>query len=117
MRESDIHAIIHFQHSPNEVAGLNEAIIPMMDNIRAVASEHERTAMRRILAGNYFRAMHARAMTNMLGRAVKHARANLSEYFPPMRAGVLEHVQALEDAVTNYRVTFEALKEHTLPTH
>jgi hypothetical protein len=117
MRESDIYAHIHFQHSSNEVAGLNEAIAPMMDNIRAVSTQAQRARMRTILAGGYFRAMHARAMISMLLRATKYARANLADYFPMMRAGVLEQAQALEDAVTNYRVTFEALKQRTLPTH
>jgi hypothetical protein len=117
MRESAIHAHILFQHAENEVAALNEAIAPMMDNIRAVSTQSQRARMRAILAGEYFRAMHARAMISMLLRAVKHARANLSDYFPILRAGVLEQAQALEDAVTNYRVTFEALKERTLPTH
>jgi hypothetical protein len=116
MRESDIHAHIHFQHAQNEVAGLNEAIIPMADSIRAVSTQGQRAKMRAILAGEYFRAMHARAMISMLLRAVKHARANLGEVFPTMRAFVLSDAQALEDAVTNYRATFEALKERTLPT-
>jgi hypothetical protein len=117
MRDSDIHAHIHFQHSSNEVAGLNEAIAPMMDSIGAVARHGELAAMRHILDCEYFRAMHARAMISMLMRAIKYARANLADYFPMMRAGVLEQAQALEDAVTNYRVTFEALKQRTLPTH
>jgi hypothetical protein len=117
MRESDIHAHILFQHSSNEVAGLNEAIAPMMDNVRAVSTQAQRAKMRAILAGEYFRAMHARAMISMLLRAVKHARAHLGEIFPTMRDFVLTDAQALEDAVTNYRVTFEALKERTLPTH
>jgi hypothetical protein len=117
MRDSDIHAHIHFQHEANEVAALNEAIAPMMEHIRAVARHGEPAAMRHILGGEYFRAMHARAMISMLLRATKHARANLSDYFPILRADVLVQAQALEDAVTNYRATFEALKERTLPTH
>jgi hypothetical protein len=117
MRDSDIYAHIHFQHTENEVVALNEAIAPMMDHIRAVSSRPQRARMRNILAGEYFRAMHARAMITMLLRAVKHARANLSDYFPTMRSFVLTDAQALEDAVTNYRATFEELKERTLPTH
>jgi hypothetical protein len=117
MRESDIQAHIHFQHAENEVAALNEAIAPMMDNIRAVSTQHERTRMHQILNGQYFRAIHGRQMIRMLHRAAKHARANLGEIFPTMRAFVLSDAQALEDAVTNYRITFEALKEQTLPTH
>jgi hypothetical protein len=117
MRDSAIDAHIHFQHSSNEVAGLNEAIAPMMDNISAVARQGELAAMRHILDCEYFRVMHARAMISMLLRAVKHARAHLGEIFPTMRNFVLTDAQALEDAVTNYRITFEALKERTLPTH
>jgi hypothetical protein len=117
MRDSAIHAHIHFQHSSNEVAALDLAIIPMADSIRAVSTQSQRARMRGIIAGEYFRAMHARAMISMLLRAVKHARANLGEVFPTMRAFVLSDAQALEDAVTNYRATFEALKERTLPTH
>jgi hypothetical protein len=117
MREFDIYAHIHFQHAENEVAALNEAIAPMMDNIRAVSTQSQRERMRGIIAGEYFRAMQARAMTSMLLRAAKHAKLNLGDYFPLMRSRILADAQALEDAVTNYRVTFEALKERTLPTH
>jgi hypothetical protein len=114
---STIEAIIHFRHAPEEVAELNQAIIPMADHIRAVSSSEQRKTMKIILGGEYFRARQATRMVTMLLNAAKHAKAHLGDYFPLMHAGILDNVLALEEAALNYRADFTILKSETLPTH
>lgn len=117
MFASNVDATIHFKHSPEEVAALNKAIEPLLDNIRAVSTPNERGNMRRILNCNFFRRRDALAMHKMLIRACKHSRANLADYFPMMRPSVLEQAQALEDAVQSYWTQFTLDLAETEPTH
>lgn len=117
MISHNVDAHVHFKHSEEEVAALNQAVVPLHDNIVAVSSPNERGNMRRILNCNYFRRRDAAAMHKMLIRAVKHSRANLQDYFPMMRAQILEQAQALEDAVTEYWREFNVGLTETEPTH
>lgn len=117
MLSYNVDAHIHFKHTEEEVAQLNKAIEPLLDNIRAIATPNERGNMRRILNCNYFRRRDAQAMHRMLIRAAKHSRANLADYFPMMRGIVLEQAQALEDAATAYWAQFATLLTETQPTH
>jgi hypothetical protein len=117
MITSEMESIIHYRHSPDEVAELSGAIGPMMNSIRRVSTPWQRMAMKRILAGEFFRAREAINMRNMLIRAVKHSRATLHEIFPLMQAEALSDAQALEDAVKAYWAHFEYLREEVLPTH
>jgi uncharacterized protein (DUF885 family) len=117
MVTSTIEAHIHFRHTLEEVAELNQAIIPMADHIHAVSSSEQRKAMKSILGGQYFRARQATRMVTMLLNAAKHAKAHLGDYFPLMHAEILDNALALEEAALNYRADFAVLKNETLPTH
>jgi hypothetical protein len=117
MLKSEIEAHIHFKHLAGEVEALNRAIIPMAECIVAVSSGLERQKMRQILGCNYFRARNAANMTAMLLRASKYAKLHLGDYFPMMRAQILDDALALESAAMEYRSAFDALKNETLPTH
>jgi hypothetical protein len=113
--EMDCH--IHFRHTPEEVAELNQAIIPMADHIRAVSSSEQRRIMTFILGGQYFRARQASRMVTMLLNAAKYAKMHLGDYFPLLHAEILDNALALEEAALNYRADFAVLKNETLPTH
>lgn len=117
MLAHNVDAHVHFKHSEDEVAALNKAIVPLHDNILAVATPNERGNMRRILNCNYFRRRDAQRMQSMLIRASKHAKANLADYFPMMRQSVLEQAQALEDATVAYWAQFTTDIAETEPTH
>jgi hypothetical protein len=117
MVTSTIEAIIHFRHAPEEVAELNQAIVPMADHIRAVSSSEQRKVMKGILAGEYFRARQATRMVTMLLNAAKHAKAHLGDFFPLMREQILDDALALEEAALDYRVRFQELKSETIVTH
>lgn len=117
MLSHNVDATIHFKHSESEVAALNKAIEPLLDNIRAVSTPNERGNMRRILNCNFFRRRDALSMHKMLIRACKHSRQNLADYFPMMRASVLEQAQALEDASMTYWAQFNLALTETEPTH
>src|ERR1700757_5260406 len=114
---STIEAIIHFRHAPEEVAELNQAIIPMADHIHAVSSSEQRRIMKSILGGEYFRARQTTRMVTMLLNAAKYATAHLGDYFPLMHAEILDNALALEEAALNYRVNFAVLKNETIPVH
>jgi hypothetical protein len=117
MYHSTVDAHVHYRHAYSEVQALNKAIIPLHDNILAVSTPSERGQMRRILRCDYFRYRDALNMRNMLIRAVKHARANLADYFPLMRGSILQNAQDLEDAVMAYAEEFSAGVTDTAPTH
>jgi hypothetical protein len=116
MISTSIDAHIHYRHSPEEVADLERAIIPMAENLKAVANPQLRSRIRAILRGEYFRTKEARAMYHSLLRASKHARANLAEYFPTMRSEILINAQLLEDAANAYWEAFRAAQAITTPT-
>jgi hypothetical protein len=110
-------SIIHYRHSPDEVAELAAAIEPMLTHIKAVGGYHARAAMKAILSGEFFRAKDAANVKSMLLRAVKHARAHLHEVFPVFQQEVLVQAQALEDAAVRYSRRFQMLRDETLPVH
>jgi hypothetical protein len=116
MISTSIEAHIHYRHSPEEVADLERAIIPMAENLKAVANPQLRSRIRAILRGEYFRTKEARAMHNVLLRASKHARANLAEYFPAMRSEILINAQLLENAANAYWEAFREAQAATTPT-
>lgn len=117
MYQTTLDSHIHYKHSSQEVAALNRALIPMAEHVAAVAKSDEKYKLKLVTTGKYFRVREARAVRNMLLRACKHARAHLGDYFPMMQAGILQQTQELEDATNAYWVTFEQLREETLPVH
>jgi hypothetical protein len=117
MLAQKMESVIHFKHAPEEIIDLELAIPPLADSIRRVSTWQCRSSMKRILNGEFFRAPEANTVKNMLLRAVKFSRAHLDEYFPSMRAEVLEQSQILEDACQRYWRNFERLRQETLPTH
>src|SRR5262249_1293508 len=110
-------AVVHYRHAPEEVVELELAAIPLMESIKRVSTGWQRTAMKRILGCEFFRAREATNMRNMMIRAVTHSRPTLDEFFPTMRQDTLIQAQALEDAIKAYWVSFQRLREETLPTH
>lgn len=116
MVTTTMNAVIFYKHSTDEVAALSAAVIPLADNIKGVSSPQARSKMRQILSGQYFRAGEARTMKDMLLRAAKHARANLADYFPLMRADILVNAQTLEQAANAYWRMFCALRNDVIPT-
>jgi hypothetical protein len=117
MVNSPIDAHILYRHQLTETERLDRAIIPLADHVKAVGTTAERSSMRAILRGDYFRRRDAVRMRGMLLRVVKHVRANLDLYFPTMRAEILLQAQSLEDAVTGYWVLFTGLAADTQPVH
>jgi glycogen synthase len=117
MIRSSVDAHVHFKHTSEEVAALADAIVPLHDNILAVSTPYERGMMRKILNGHYFRQRDADRMRDMLIRAVKHSRANLADYFPMMRQGILEQALHLENTVNTYWADFIAATIEAQPTH
>jgi hypothetical protein len=111
-----IDATVFYKHEPAEIEALSVATIPLAEQIRAASAHFERQALRRILAGEYFRAGHAAAMRAMLLRACKYARGHLTDYFPLMRDGIIADVERLEEATEAYWVTFQKLASQSVPT-
>jgi hypothetical protein len=116
MVSTAIDAHIHYRHSPEEVSDLERAIVPMAEHLKAVANPQLRGRIRVILRGEYFREREARSMYQALLRAAKHARANLAEYFPTMRAEILINAQLLENAAHAYWESFRYAQALSLPT-
>jgi hypothetical protein len=108
MIKSAIDAIIYFRHSPEEVAELERALVPMAEHLKAVAWPPLRARIRAILRSEDFRYKEAQQMRDACLRASKHARANLAEFFPAMRSEVLINAQILENAANSY---WEAFRE------
>lgn len=116
MISTSIESHIHYRHSSEETAALQHAIIPMAEHVKAVASPQFRGRIRKILEGEYFRYHEARAMRTVLLRAAKHAKANLSEFFPAMRPEVLIYAQRLENAANAYWDAFREAQATATPT-
>ena len=117
MVKSEIEAHIFFRHSAQEIAALSKAVIPMREFILAVSTPNERQQMRYVLSCEYFRARSARTMVKVLQCASKYAKMHLSDFFPIMRAQILDDALALEEAATDYKAAFEELKNETTATH
>lgn len=116
MVETKIDAHIFYRHDPAEVAGLNAAMIPMADHLRAVYSGGDKAMIKRILEGQYFRYKEAKKMRTLLQRASRHARANLADYFPLMRESIMEGAERLEVATELYWDELSHMVEQVLPT-
>lgn len=116
MHSESIEAVIYYRHSAQEVAALEAAALPLHDVIRIVASQSERTGLKRIVSCKYFRASQAEAVKNMLLRAAKYARQNLDGYFPWMRNDLIAAAEQLEIVTAQYWTEFQALRQTTVPT-
>jgi hypothetical protein len=116
MISTSIESHIHYRHTGEETAELERAIIPMAEHVKAVTSPQFRGRIRKIIKGEYFRYHEARSMRTALLRAVKHAKANLAEFFPTMRSEVLINAQILEDAANAYWEAFRAAQATATPT-
>lgn len=117
MVKATIQAHVFYKHDdPDEVAALSAAIIPMADHIKAVSSGFDRGKMKQILGGEYFRLKEADRMRCVLLRATRHARANLSDYFPMMREGIMDNAERLEVAVDLYWDELRHMVEEVIPT-
>jgi len=51
----------------------------------------------------------------MLRRAAKHARTNLTDYFPYLRGEILQQADTLEIAVDEYWRTFKIAQAEAIP--
>jgi hypothetical protein len=116
MLSTTINAVIFYQHDPAEVAGLSAAIIPLADHVKAVGSSSDRSKAKNILNGGFFRFRDASRMRTMLQRATRHARANLEDYFPYMRQGIMENAERLEVAVQIYWDELRHMVDEVMPT-
>lgn len=116
MLTTSIQAVVFYKHDPDEVAGLTAALIPMADHLACVSTALERKSIRHILEGRYFRYHEAQRMRTLLLRATRHARANLSDYFPLMREGIMGSAERLEVAADLHWDAFKAQLEHARPT-
>jgi hypothetical protein len=115
MQTTRIEANIYYRHSPEEIARLSRATIPLGDHIRAVSSGWERGSLRAMLEGRDFRLFEATRTCNMLRRACRHARTNLDQYFELMRPGLIEAAEELEEAVEEYDRLFTELRLSSMP--
>lgn len=105
-----IRAIIHYQHSPDEVAELRQAIEPLLEYV------HERKLLR-ILEGEYFAARDARQLRDTLLSAANRARSHLGDYFPMVQQSVIAQAEQLENAARAYYERFRQLQDSTIPIH
>jgi hypothetical protein len=117
MVKSVIKATVFFKHEQREIAALADAIIPMADSIRAVSNSSERSRMRAILGGEYFRIKEAERMRYMLIRAARYAKAHLDEYFELMRDQVLYDATHLENTLDWYWNTLRETVNEVEPRH
>lgn len=115
MVKSVIKAVVFYKHAPSETASLNAAMIPLADHIKAVATGSDRAKMRQILGCEYFRLKEADRMRCLLLRATRHARANLADYFPMMRQGIMGDAEELEQAVETYWNELTHMVDEVLP--
>ena len=72
--------------------------------------------MKKILTGGYFRFKEAKKMRTLLMRASRHARANLSDYFPLMREGIMDGAERLEVALDIYWDELTRMVDEVLPS-
>jgi hypothetical protein len=117
MDTKEMDTVVHYRFSPDEIAELAQAIVPMADHIKRTGNYHDRGALKALLAGEFVRYRDVQRIKNMLLRSVKHTRATLNEYFPMLQAEMLQSAQDLEDATNRYWRNFARLREETLPTH
>lgn len=115
MQNTPIEATIFYRHRAGETDRLKQAIVPLGDQLRAVASSSERASMRTILAGEYFRVSESAQMCRALLRTSKQTRAHLDDYFPLMHDGLIAAAEELENAVCTYQRLFTELRSTTLP--
>jgi hypothetical protein len=115
MLSTKIDAHIFYKHAADEVAALNDAMIPMADHVKAVSNGFDRGKMNQILAGEYFRLKEAARMHLVLLRATRHARANLGDYFPYMRQAIMENAERLESATELYWAELTHMVDQVLP--
>ena len=116
MLKTRVDAHIFYRHDPAEVEGITAAMIPMADHIKAVSTGFDRGKMKQILGGEYFRLKEADRMRCLLLRATRHARANLSDYFPMMREGIMDSAEHLEVAVEIYWSELRHMVDEVMPT-
>lgn len=117
MLKTTVDAHIFYRHDPAEVAGLSAAMIPMADHIKAVSTGFDRGKMKQILEHReYFRLKEADRMRCLLLRATRHARANLADYFPMMREGIMDSAERLEVAVEIYWSELRHMVDEVMPT-
>jgi hypothetical protein len=115
MLSTNINAWVYYSHSPDEVAELQAAIVPLMEHIRAVANPGERSRLTIILKCETFRSRDAAAVKAMLLRAAKHARAHLGDYFPMLRDDIIRQAEELEEAVKRYWFRFKSQERELIP--
>lgn len=115
MQNTPIEATIFYRHRAGEIDRLKQAIVPLGEQLRAVASSSERASMRGILAGDYFRINESAQMCRMLLRASKQTRAHLDDYFPLMRDGLIAAAEELENAVSSYQRLVSELRSTITP--
>lgn len=116
VQTATIKATVFYKHDPNEVAGLSAAMIPLADHLRAVYSGGDKAMVKRILDGQYFRYREAKRMRMLLQRASRHARANLSDYFPMIRESIMDGAERLEVATEIYWSELTHMVDQVLPT-
>jgi hypothetical protein len=115
MIKQAIEAHVFYKHDPRETQALRAAVIPMAAHIKAVSQGHDRSKMREILEGEYFRVKDADRMRCVLLRATRHARAHLVEYFPIVRSEIMTNAEELEQAVEDYWEEFKQMVNETVP--
>ena len=117
MNADAVDSHILYRHTPEEVAALIGAAIPMAEFIKAVSKADELYKYKLVTTGKYFRVREARRVRDMLLRACKYARAQLGNYFPMMQAGILLNAQLLENATNEYWKMLQALRDESIPVH
>jgi hypothetical protein len=117
MNQDTVDAHILYRHTQEEVEELVKAVIPMAEFIHAIGKPDELSKFKAITGGKYFRVREARRVREMLLRACKYARAQLSDYFPMMQAGILLNSQLLETATNNYWQMLQSLRDESMPVH
>jgi hypothetical protein len=115
VQTTPIEATIYYRHYLGEVARLKAAIIPLTDQL-ARCSPGAIAAVNRVLDRRHFRVRDSELMCTLLLKAANRTRANLDEYFPLMRDGLIAAAEELEDAVAEYQRHFAALRSASLPT-
>ena len=116
MQTTSIKATVFYKHDPNETAGISQALVPLADHLKAVYTGGDKAMVKRILGGEYFRFREAKRMRTLFMRASRHARANLAEYFPLMREGIMEGAERLEVATEIYWDELTHMVDEVLPS-
>jgi hypothetical protein len=114
VQNTPIEATIYYRHSSGEVARLKAAIIPIADQLRRCSPGAE-AAVNKILDRRHFRVRDSQLMCALLLKAANQTRANLDEYFPLMRDGLIAAAEEMEDAVAEYQALFAELRSASVP--